>query len=125
MTQVQFCFLRVTISTVTGDHVTVALLHFDGRNLRIGHCFENVPKNIEGFSAIESKAMMLLKEASQKWTRIRRTATDLDDFFPVRSGLGASLAWTPVRIEETSNVQAHFEELGFAAWRTNFVSGLW
>lgn len=107
--QVQFRFLQVTVSTVTGDRATVAVLHWDGLELRTACSLANVPSRLEGREAIERSVKHLLRRA--KKVVDAPAVLSLGELFPVRSGIGASLAWTPVRTEVTADPRAHFDEL--------------
>jgi len=107
---VQFRFLQVVGSVVTGDRTTVALIHWDGEVFRSAWSLVNLSPHLEGQITIEDKVQELQKQWVASLGNVP-TATHIDQLYPVTEGLGASLQWTTLRHESAIDSEAHFEEL--------------
>jgi hypothetical protein len=115
MNKVEFRLLQFIISHVTGDRVSVALLHWDGRQLRVASSLDHLAVCSPAQRQIVRSTVKILLAKAAKVARglTRRARLDLGlrELFPVREGLGAALYWTPPTVVETGDIEAHFEEL--------------
>jgi hypothetical protein len=116
MTTVEFRLLQYIISHVGGDRITVALLHWDGAQLRVAHSLAGLAICDAGQRDVVRKTVEVLvtraEELAEQMETAPRLNTGLADLFPVREGLGGALFWTPVVEIETADAEAHFAELG-------------
>jgi hypothetical protein len=119
MVVVQSRFLQLVLSPLTGDRVTVGLVHWDGIELRAVSSLDLLPSAVGSEKpALKAavSALMRRAEASSKPNRKRqRSCLSLDDIFPVRTGMGARLSWTGVRESETDDSESHFRRLSSQA----------
>jgi hypothetical protein len=115
MVKVEFRLLQVILSPVSGDRVTVALLHWDGALLRVA-------SSTAALRALERDhregLRVAIQEAVRKAERKARSLAEepvldmgLAHVFPVREGFGAALYWAPITSVETADAEAHFTEL--------------
>ena len=109
--------LQIILSHVSGDRITVALLHWDGECLRVASSLAGLamlePEERDGFRVA---VLDIVGEAEKVARRIEqapgaRPEIGLAEVFPVREGLGAALYWTPVATLQTSRPEAHFDGL--------------
>jgi hypothetical protein len=115
VTRVEYRFFQLILSPLAGDRVTVALVHWDGRELRT----KSSPRAAaickpQHRTAIRDTIAAFSRQANRT-ARAQQPASEallsLAHVFPVREGLGAALAWSPVHTAETRNPEAHFTEL--------------
>ncbi len=115
MTTVEFRLLQYVISHVGGDRITVALLHWDGAQLRVAHSLTGLAICDATQRDVVRKTVEVLatraEELAEQMETTPRLNTGLADLFPVREGLGGALYWTPVVEIETAAPEAHFAEL--------------
>jgi len=113
--KVEFRLLQVILSPVSGDRLTVALLHWDGEVLRAA-------SSTHALRALERDHREGLRVAIDEIVRkMERTARHLAEkpvldiglahIYPVREGFGAALYWAPIACVETMDAAAHFAEL--------------
>ncbi len=115
MVRVEYRMLHVTVSPLTGDRLTVALLHWDGNALRIAsslaplaHVHTTQREHLR--RAINAK-IKRAKIASRTLEEHQGNLYGLAELVSVREGEGSSLFWSPVLRSATHNAQDHFEEL--------------
>jgi len=115
MVRVEFRLLQVILSPVSGDRVTVALLHWDRTTFRVA-------SSTAALRALERDHREGLRVAIQDVVRSAERKTKevserpvldigLAHVLPVREGFGAALYWSPVTAVETADAEAHFAEL--------------
>jgi hypothetical protein len=109
--------LQIILSHVSGDRITVAVLHWDGEHLRVASSLAGLamlePDERDGF---RTAILDIVGEAEKVARRVEETPApeperSLAEIFPVREGLGASLYWTPVSTARPSDPAAHFQHL--------------
>lgn len=115
MTKIEFRLLQVILSPVSGDRITLALLHWDGRTLRVTSSMAGLiacePAHREG---IRMAAEDIVRQAHRTSARVEKEPlldVGLAHVFPVREGLGAALYWTPITTLRSADAVAHFAEL--------------
>lgn len=116
MTSVEFRFLQFVISHVTGDRVSVGLLHWDGEQLRVTWAFDHLavcePAQRD---AARASVRVLMRRAERAGERLGSSpvlpGVGLKTLFPVREGLGGALFWSAVTSTRTTDPSRHFEEL--------------
>jgi hypothetical protein len=113
--KVEFRLLQVILSPVSGDRLTLALLHWDGTNLRVAASRTGIGSmrapHREGVRVAMDE---IVREARKRATSISRKPVlniGLAHVFPVREGIGAALHWTAIATSITSNAEAHFAAL--------------
>lgn len=115
MKKVEFRLLQVILSPISGDRVTVALVHWDGTQLRVAastHGLAAVDRSHrEGIRAAIGDATRKAKRAAEQVASEPVLDLGLAQLLPVREGLGAALYWAPIVTMTTRNAEAHFEEL--------------
>lgn len=111
---VELRFLQVVASPLTGDRVTVGLVHWDGTTVRTACAFSALPPWFAlGREDLESTVRALLRRASRRSEKDQRARSllGLAEVAPVAEGLGASLVWSPVVRANTGNADAHFNAI--------------
>ena len=107
--RVEFRYLYFVPSHVGDDRLTIALLHWDGDRLRLAHSVERIS------GPLSSHRGALERELSALEQRVRdshpKPGVGLDDALRVTTGRGPSLLWSPVRVGQTEDAEAHFEDL--------------
>jgi hypothetical protein len=114
MAKIEFRLLQYVISHVTGDRVSVGLLHWDGRELRVASSLDHLSVCAPGQrDVVRTSVKLLVRRAKAAARRVAREPEllGLRDLFPVREGLGSALYWAPVTTVETTNPAAHFAQL--------------
>ncbi|MEZ4297414.1 MAG: hypothetical protein R3B70_20800 [Polyangiaceae bacterium] len=114
MVRVEYRFLQAVISDVSGDRLTVGILHWDGRALRMASslaALKLVPE--EHRETLRRVVVARFRKAEKRAAELREQPSlyGLSFVFPVREGLGAALYWTPVQEAATRDAEAHFQEL--------------
>lgn len=113
--KVEFRLLQVILSAVSGDRVTVALIHWDGARLRVAASLTALtavdPAPREGIRAAVEDFVRVAHRRARQLERDPELDIGLAHAFPVRGGMGAALYWTPVTSRETLDPAAHFAEL--------------
>lgn len=114
MKQVEFRFLQKIVSHISGDRVTLGLLHWDGQNLRHATSFSHLSFCDASMRDIIKRTVSAKIRAAAKCGREaekRGYMFGLKQLVPVREGLGASLYWSPIQSSRTHDPEAHFEHL--------------
>ena len=113
MNKVQSRFLQVVLSAVSGDRITVGLVHWDRTRMRTASSFAALPHlPRDARKPIEDTVAALLRQAEAVTNQHDQMGLfDLADVMPVREGMGARLGWSEVRTARTSDADAHFREL--------------
>jgi hypothetical protein len=112
---VEYRLLQLVVSHLSGDRLTVGLLHWDGKALRIAS--SRAP-----FAMIRAPHRAAIRETATEFLRSAHAVADrmetksrlnlgLKEIFPVREGMGAALHWTPVASIDAHDAVGHFEEL--------------
>jgi hypothetical protein len=119
-TRVEFRFLQLIVSPVSGDKLTLALVHWNGETLRVA-------SSLEPLRTIQSaRQKTTIRRTVKEWLEALRSTeptaaasppdspratVGLAQLFPVREGLGGALFWSPVSGGKTNSPARHFEEL--------------
>ena len=113
--KVEFRLLQVVLSAVSGDRVTVALVHWDGTRMRVASSptaltVVDAPSR-EGIRAAVEDYVRKAQRRARQLEKTPELNIGLAHAFPVREGMGAALCWTPISSRETRDAEAHFLEL--------------
>jgi hypothetical protein len=115
MIRVQVRFLQFLVSVVGGDRLTVAMLHWDGADLRVAMSFAALPPWVAPYRRdIESTARFMVEKAHKGLGRPLGNGhldLGLDAIAPVRHGVGDALAWTDVQTSPTRDPVGHFQDM--------------
>lgn len=121
MPKVEFRFLQFIVSHVTGDRVTLGLVHWDGERCRVAQSFTHVDFcGPEQLGLIKQTAKAKLKRAKRAIDKAARAAAKqgghgfllgLASLLVVREGTGAAMYWSPIETSFTGDPEAHFEML--------------
>jgi hypothetical protein len=111
MNPIEYRFLQLILSHVTGDKLTLALLHWDGQRLRVASSFVPLSYRDVAQPDVVQQTVRAKLERAIKQAKQAPAGLGLKDAVPVREGLGAALYWAPIRTSLASNAQAHFQEL--------------
>lgn len=111
---VSFRFLQAVTNAVTGDHVTVGLLHWDGEQLRFASDGNKVAAD-HGRSALERVLHAIRVQVDNCNPTQPSLLEDVRQVFPVAEGDGSLLRWAPVRHGLATNTERHFSDLVKAA----------
>ncbi len=117
--RVEYRLLQYVLSHVGGDRVTVAVLHWDGAQLRCATAHES---RIAPLCSAKQRDIVLrtvrslirnAEEVGQELSSRGNLAlnTGLADLFRVTEGRGGALLWAPVVAATTSDAQAHFNQI--------------
>lgn len=114
---IEFRVLQLVTSHVAGDRVTLAVVHWDGSELRVAQSMRGLrfieKAHHEGIkvavSAVVKAAQNLARSMRNKSTR--PLSVGLAHLFPVREGEGGALSFSPVMTSRTKHGKAHFERL--------------
>ena len=112
---VEFRLLQLVLNPIGDERRTIALLHWDGRDMRFAwnrsdlHVIAKHAKDDIGIvlDAIHDGIRGKLQNAQLRMD----SGLSLSSAYPVVEGLSGLLTWGPVRMGHTGNPQAHFEEL--------------
>lgn len=107
--RIEFRQLYFVPSHFADDRFAVGLLHWDGTTLRFAHSAARLPPGFREYvpmleRELEGIALRVSKAEPQVGTRLAQA-------FPVTEGRGPSLLWTDVRVGESVDSAADFEEL--------------
>lgn len=115
MVKVEFRLLQFIISHLTGDRVSVALLHWDGTELRVASSLDHLSVCEAAQRDVVRTSVKVIvrraKNAARDVAREPQLNLGLQQLFPVREGLGGALYWAPVTAAETADAAAHFAQL--------------
>lgn len=110
---VEFRLLQLVVSAVADERVTIALLHWDGAQLRFASNSGRLPTNLgPGGEAIRATLRALRNHVAHR-TAGGQGLLDLgvDLVHEVREGRGSMLSWSPIRRGRTSSSEEHFQRL--------------
>jgi len=107
---IQFRFLQVVVNHAADERVTVALVHWDGRELRVAVNPTRIP------DSIPSKADLGPLLRSLRLSLIARLPQlalpmGFDDLLPLGGGETGLLSWSAVHQGTTADPRGHFEYL--------------
>lgn len=108
---VEFRLLQLVVSAVADERVTVALLHWDGAQLRFASNPSRLPAKLgPGGEAVRATIRALRNQVVHaRGQGLLDLGVDL--VHEVREGRGAMLSWSPLRRGRTSSSEAHFLRL--------------
>jgi hypothetical protein len=108
--RVEFRLLQVIFSHVGDERLTLLLLHWGDGVLRVATGF---PKHMPRPSLPVGQLKRMVKNIAREALRSPKPASGLlAELYRVREGFGSNFPyWSHVRVGQTSNVAAHFEEL--------------
>ncbi len=113
--RVGFRLLQLILSHVSGDRVSLALLHWDGERLRVASSLSALTALTPGErDGVQASVLDIVREATSIAHRLETSPQPSDELthvFPVREGFGAALYWTPVTTVHTSDSEGHFDAL--------------
>lgn len=112
--RVDYRFLRAVTNPVTGDEVTIGVLHWDGQDLRFAHALRAVPQELKG------EVRRVLNLIDERVTQTPRGQSDLFKqdlarLFPVAEGRGSVIHWGKPVSGLSSSGAVHFSQLVDAA----------
>jgi hypothetical protein len=112
--RVDYRFLRAVINPITGDEVTIGVLHWDGHRLRFASAPRSVPQDLKG------EVKRVLRSIRERVTQIPPGRTDLlgldiAALFPVPEGRGSLIHWGNPVSGLSSSSEQHFAQLVEAA----------
>ncbi len=115
MTKVEFRLLQVILSPLSGDKVTLAILHWDGTHLRVASSMAALvacdPEHRDGIRVAAEDIVRQAERTAAHVSKEPMLDVGLAHVFPVREGLGAALYWSPIASLRTAGAEAHFAEL--------------
>jgi hypothetical protein len=114
--RVEFRLLQLLLSHDSGDRLTLALLHWDGAQLRVASSMASlIALDVRDREPLRATAREWVRRAESTAARIRHGQGELDlglqNLFPVRAGVGSSLLWTAVTTVDVRSASEHFDEL--------------
>lgn len=113
MNKIEHRLLQLILSPVSGDRLTLALLHWDGRHLRVAYSPAGItaldPKDREGIHIALTEIVRSAAAAARRINAAPPPDLALAHAFPVREGYGAALYWTPVARLAVPDAAAHFD----------------
>ncbi len=112
--RVDYRFLRAVTNSVTGDEVTIGVLHWDGQELRFAQALRGVPQDLRG------EVKRVLNLVNDRVGQVPRGQSallkqDLAQLFPVPEGRGSLIHWGKPVSGLSSSGARHFEQLVDAA----------
>jgi hypothetical protein len=114
MPNIEYRFLQIIVNPVSGDRATIALVHWDGGELRVASSFGAAPKTVTAAQkAVLKKLVRGIEEQKKEigGTASQKLPLRLNDVLPVREGVSSSIEWTRVRVGKTRDSRKHFDEL--------------
>lgn len=115
MKKVEYRLLQFIVSHVTGDRVSVALVHWDRERLRVASSFDRLavcPARQRPLVRATVRAFLSQSENAAQTARAEpANQVALATLLDVREGLGGALHWAPLEVAETSDAERHFQEL--------------
>jgi hypothetical protein len=113
--RVEYRWLQSIVAHLSGDRVTVGLLHWDGVALRsafredaFGEA-EPMPRDVLCLTLLDSQREVT--KVAREVEREARLDFGLKQLVDVREGLGAAFYWAPLGEARVSDPAAHFAEL--------------
>lgn len=106
---VSYRFLQAVTNPLTGDSVTVGLLHWDGSDLRFAANW----RELDHGKADAKRALKAIEHGSKALSTLQLDLFlhDVDKVFPVAEGRGAMLRWAEPRAGQTADPVNHFNRL--------------
>jgi len=109
--RVEYRLLQFQVSALSGDHLTVALVHWDGSLLRVARS-----RTALAFAPEESRDLLAASlneelRTVERAARAQEMPSSLSGFHFVRSGTGPALAWTGILSTDVPDPADHFESL--------------
>lgn len=111
MKSIEYRFLQIIVSHVTGDRLTLALIHWDGDLLRVASSFASLSPRVTAQEDVVRRTVRAKLARAVRQAEQAPPGLGLQQVVPVREGLGAALYWSPIRTSLAGDPQAHFEEL--------------
>jgi hypothetical protein len=111
MKPIEYRFLQYILSHVTGDRLTLALVHWDGEHLRTASSFAPLSYPDVAQREIVRRTVEAKLARAAKQVEKAEQGMGLKDVVPVREGLGAALYWSPIQTSLASNPEKHFASL--------------
>lgn len=110
---VEFRFLQVVVNHVADERVTVGLLHWDGTELRVAVNPGRVPDVLGAKPDLQS---LLRSLETTYFPAAKHTSlgASLDDLMKAPLGEAGLLSWGALKIGQTRDPKAHFEQLAAA-----------
>ncbi len=109
--RVEFRLLQLLCNPVGDERVTVALIHWDGRQIRFAWNRSKIPNSLAHVRRDINAVLGSIRQSIQPRTKKLHLSFGLDQVFHVPEGSGSLLVWAPSRVGVTSDPQAHFAEL--------------
>ncbi|MBK9259508.1 MAG: hypothetical protein IPM54_06680 [Polyangiaceae bacterium] len=109
--RVEFRLLQLLCNPVGDERVTVALIHWDGRQIRFAWNPRKVPNFLAHVRSDINAVLGSIRQSTHSRAQTLHLSFGLDHIFPVPEGYGSLLMWAPLRVGVTSDPQAHFAEL--------------
>jgi len=109
--RVEFRLLQLLCNPIGDERVTVALIHWDGRQIRFAWNRSKVPRSLAHVRRDTHAVLGSIRKTVHGHEEDLHLSLNLDQAFPVPEGHGSLLVWTPLRIGVTGDPQAHFAEL--------------
>lgn len=109
--RVEFRLLQLLCNPVGDERVTVALIHWDGRQLRFAWNRTKVPHGLAGVRRDIHAVLGSIHRNIRPYISELHLSFGLNHVYPVPEGYGSLLVWTPLKVGTTGDPQAHFAEL--------------
>jgi hypothetical protein len=103
---VQFRFLQLVVSAVADERLTIALLHWDGAQLRFAASLERLPQTLG--PEIRTALRVTLDSLA---TEVVRAGDKPLEQLRVREGKSGTIHWSGVRRARTASSELHFARL--------------
>jgi hypothetical protein len=107
----EYRLLQLILSHVSGDRVTLALLHWDGARLRVASSFAPLALRRTAQADVVQRTVRAKLARAVKQAEQAPAGLGLKDVVPVCEGLGASLYGSPIRAALTHDPEARFQDL--------------
>lgn len=108
---VEFQLLQLVVSYFGDERVTLALLHWDGHQLRCHFERARVPSWLAIDRRDLDQTLDAIECAVRRWSEKARAGQRLADVVPVRQGDGSLLVWGPIQTGYTRFPEAQYRQL--------------
>jgi hypothetical protein len=108
---VEFRLLQLLCNPVGDERVTVALIHWDGRQVRFAWNRAKVPSALAHVRSDVQAVLGAIRGSLRSAINDLHLAFGLDHVYQVPEGHGSLLVWGPLRVGVTGDPQAHYSEL--------------
>lgn len=108
---VEFQLLQLVVSYFGDERVTLALLHWDGRQLRFHFERGRVPSWLAIDRRDLDQTLDAIESSIRRWSSKAQGGQRLVDVVPVRQGEGSLLVWGPIQTGYTSFPEAQYRQL--------------